>query len=109
MPLSHNRRSLRSEVQLGGGTTILCTLWTTPLITTVRNLNAQNRLRMPIVQKSEAEIAINSNLPSDAQGNGLFSTDLQGRKRTSGGDPRTLTFHQTWVTKGDTACSVKGV
>ena len=27
----------------------------------------------------------------------------------SDGDPRTGTFHQTWVTAGDTACSVNGV
>ena len=79
------------------------------MVTTVRNLNAQNHLRMSMVQKSEAEIAINSNLPSDAQGNGRFTTDSQGRKQMSGVDPRTLMFHQTRVTKGDTACSVKGV
>ena len=30
-------------------------------------------------------------------------------KWTSDGDPRTGTFHETWVTMGDTVCSVKGV
>ena len=32
----------------------------------------------------------------------------QGRKQTSGGDPRIGTFHQMWVTAGDIACSVNG-
>ena len=36
-------------------------------------------------------------------------TDSQGHKRTSGNDPMTGTFHQTWVTAFDTICSVKGV
>ena len=45
----------------------------------------------------------------DAQGNGQFTTDSQGCKWTSGGDPRTGKFHQTWVTMGDTTCNVKGV
>ena len=60
---------------------------------------------------SETEISSISKLSlQDAQGNGQFTTDSQGRKRTSGGgDPRTGKFHQRWVAAGDTACSVKGV
>ena len=46
------------------------------------------------------------NLPRDTQGNGRFATDVQGRKWTSGGDPRTGTFHQMQITAGDAACSV---
>ena len=42
-------------------------------------------------------------------GNGQFATNMQGQIRTSDGDRRTGTFHQTRVTAGDTACSVKGV
>ena len=48
-------------------------------------------------------------LPLDMQGNGQLATYSQGRKRTSDGDPRTGTFHQTQVTTGNTTCSVKGV
>ena len=52
-----------------------------------------------------------SKLPWDAQGSVRWATDSQVCKRTSGVDPKTGTFHghQTRVTVGDTACSVKGV
>ena len=40
---------------------------------------------------------------------GRFATDSQGHTRTSDGDLRTGTFHQTRVTVGDTSCRVKGV
>ena len=50
--------------------------------------------------KSEAEILNILKLPWDT-----WATDLLVCKRT----PRTGTFHQTWVTEGDTACCVKGV
>ena len=58
------------------------------------------------VQKSEAEILWFKN---SIGSNGWFASDSQGRTRTSDGDPRTGMFHQTRVTVGDTACSVKGV
>ena len=48
-------------------------------------------------------------LPWDSQGNGRFATDSQVCKWLSDGDPRTGTFHQTWPTTGNPACSVKGV
>ena len=40
---------------------------------------------------------------------GRFATDSQGRKRMSGSDPRTGTFHQMRIAAGDNGCSVKGV
>ena len=43
------------------------------------------------------------------KGNGRFATDPQVRKQMSDSDTRTGTFHQTPITAGDTACSVKGV
>ena len=42
-------------------------------------------------------------------GNGRFATDSQGRIWMSDFDPRIGTFHQAWVTAGDTTSSVKGV
>ena len=67
----------------------LCTSWTTPLVTVVRNsyAHAQNCLRMLTVSKSEAEILNCLKHPLDVQGNGRFTTDSQGRIRTSDGDP----------------------
>ena len=45
--------------------TTLCTPWTTPSVTVVRNsyAHAQNHLRMPTVSKSEAEIFNSLKLP----------------------------------------------
>ena len=90
---------------------MLCTVWTTPSITVVRNLYAhtQNRLRMFIVPKSEAEILNSLKLLQDLQGNGQFTTDSQGHLQMSDSDSRTGTFPQMWPTEGDTACSVKGL
>ena len=48
-------------------------------------------------------------LLKDSQGNGWFATDSQGHIGTLDGNTKTGTFHQTWVTAGDTACSVKEV
>ena len=39
----------------------------------------------------------------------LTPTDSQGLMWMSDSDLRTGTFHQQWVTAGDTACSVNGV
>ena len=64
---------------------------------------------MLMVPNSEAEILNILKNPQDAQGNGRFATDLQVCRQMSDGDPRTGMFHQTWVTTGDTSCSVKGV
>ena len=64
---------------------------------------------MPTVPNSEAEILNSLKVPWNVQGNRWFATDLQGRKRTSGVDPRTGMFHQMRPTTGDTACSVNGV
>ena len=59
--------------------TTLHTLWTTPLVTTVRNSYAhvRNCLRLPMVLKSEAQISIISNLLWNAQGNGWLATQTQ--------------------------------
>ena len=40
---------------------------------------------------------------------GRFATDLQCRLQTSDDDPRTGIFPKTWVTMGNTTCSVTGV
>ena len=64
---------------------------------------------MLTVPQSEAEIKKFWKQPWDSKGNGQFATDSQGHIRTSDGDPRTGTFHQTRVTAGDTACNVNGV
>ena len=64
---------------------------------------------MLIAPKSELEILNSLKLPWDSQGNGRFTTDLQGRLWMSNSDPRTGTFPQMRPTVGDTACNVKGV
>ena len=71
--------------------------------------HTQNRLCMLIVPKSEAEILNSLKLLQDSQGNGQFTTDSQGHLQMSDDDSRTGTFDQTQPTKGDTACSVKGL
>ena len=45
----------------------------------------------------------------DAQGNGWFATDSQGRIWTLDSDSRTGTFHQMRVSVSDTSCNVNGV
>ena len=50
-------------------------------------LTHKNCLRMLTVPKSEAEILNCLKHPLDVQDNGRFTTDSQGRIRTSDGDP----------------------
>ena len=91
--------------------TTLCTLWTTPLVTMVRNsyAHARNHLRVLAALNSEAEILKIWKQPRDSQGSEQFATDSQGHIWMLDGDPRTEMFHQTRVTAGDTACNVNVV
>ena len=72
--------------------------WTTPSVAVVRNSyeHAQNHLYSTERRKFEtfgARTAIER-----------FTTDSPAPIWMTDGDPRTGTFHQTWVTVGDTAC-----